>query len=170
MFALLKNNKKAAFTLVEMLVYIAILVVITIVTMHAVMKYSKLISNTQARTQLVEVAHGSLERLVREVRNADSVNTFQSDLEKATSTLSLIAEDYTTVITGTSTSLMIARNGGLELPLTSEDVSLEAFYVYHYTTLNTEAVRFVVTLSASSTSGTIEETFEAFSTLRGSYE
>lgn len=171
MRSLLHQPKNAGFTLPEMLVYIALVVIIVVVTTTAVLNFALIIDLLKTRSEMVETAHGSLERLTREVRNAESVDLLESDLLIATSTLALVGDGYTTTIAGSTTALMVARDSAAFVSLTPSDMEVTEFYVYRYQSASdVEAIRFVMTLTANSSRGTITETFNASAVLRGSYE
>lgn len=165
-----QQNTQKGFTLTEIIVYMALVLTIVVGSVNALLSYAEVVDMLRVRTQLAETAQGALERITREVRNANEVDVAGSDLVKATSTLSLIGDEYDTIISGTTTQLMISRDGGADVPLNSGNITLDSFYVYHYTAVDVEMLRMVLTMSSQSGDRSLTETFTSSVVLRGSYE
>ncbi len=71
-------NKKCGFTLIEMVIYIAILSIIVTLVVSSILAMSKSLSSIQSSRKINNFAETSFERLVREIRFADSVDTLGS--------------------------------------------------------------------------------------------
>ncbi|PIR58155.1 MAG: hypothetical protein COU71_00175 [Parcubacteria group bacterium CG10_big_fil_rev_8_21_14_0_10_38_31] len=69
---------RQGFTLMEMLVYIAILSVIVVLVVSSVLVMSKSLSSIQVSRKINNFAETSIERMIREIRFADSVDNSSS--------------------------------------------------------------------------------------------
>ncbi len=165
--------QKRGFSLVEMLVYIAILVLMlfviinilsVILTSQRSLKTSKAIENSGIF---------SLERMVREIRHAESINTLQSSFGVSPGVL---------VLNGTDTNgnvriikffvsggrLTIEENGSPAGALTQTGTNITNLIFSHIITDNSEAIRIRLTIESGIGENYRIDNFYSTAVLRGS--
>jgi len=160
----------AGFTLIEMLVYIAILTIVSGGALTLLFSLTDQINAGRAQRLVSSSAQTALERMLTEVRSADAVDAVNSTLEVSSGVLALDREASTTALTLSAGTVMLSSDGVIQGPLTSENVSVDELRFYHYDNTNTELVRVVLTLSATVGDTSITRTFNAAGVLRGSYD
>jgi|SRR3989344_1694081 len=156
------------FTLIEMVVYAAILGVITVLAVNSTLLMVQAYTNLRVSRDLNAGATAVLERLTREIRSADSVST------ALTNQLILNTKDSggaaTTIEFYVTGGLMNVREGGVgQGSLMPSSTSVGSFVPQALTGTNSSAVKIDLTMSASR--GTISKTrtFYTTVTMRGSY-
>jgi len=166
------SNKKG-FSLVEMLIYIAILVLMlfvivnilqTMVSSQRTLKTSKALENSGIF---------SLERMVREIRNAENVNTLQSALGNNPGVLVLSGTDEdgnprTVKFLISGGLLTVEENGVSEGALTQVGTNITSLIFNHIITDNSEAVRIQMTVESGTGSNYRSENFYSTAVLRDS--
>jgi hypothetical protein len=75
----------------------------------------------------------------------------------------------TTTYTATGGMVRVAQGTGSAQPLLPSDVDVSNFTLYHITTTQSEAVRWILTLRAATTTKQVSATFYGTAVLRGSY-
>jgi len=158
------------FSLVEMLVYVAVLMLVSTGSITLLLTLADNVERQQANQLVTRSAHSALERMLKDIRAANTVDTFYSTLETSPGVLVLTAGATTTEYSLTGGQIVLGVNGTTVGPLTEERVSVDGVSFYRYDNTITELVRVELTLSATIGESTVTETFNAAATLRGSYE
>lgn len=161
---------KQGFSLVEMLVYVAVLMLISAGSITLLLTLADNVERQQANQLVTRSAQSTLERMLKDIRGADAVDTFYSALETSPGVLVLTADATTTEYSLTGGQIMLEVDGTVLGPLTEENVTVEGVTFFRYDNSLTELVRVELTLSATVGESTVTETFNASATLRGSYE
>lgn len=164
-----KAVHKKGFTLVEMLVYIAVMVIVCAAAVTLLFSLGDRITQQRANQLVVRTAQTTIERIMLEVRNAEAVDA-GSVLENNPGTLILDAGATTTQFAVSGGVVEVTVNGGTAEALTSSDVSIEELRFFAYDNTLTELVRVVLTVEATVGDATVSKTFNASGVLRGSYE
>lgn len=128
-----------------------------------------IIRNTIAR-EMNESASLALERIVRDIRNSETVDVGQSTLGTSPGVLTLTAGATTTEFAVNGGRLEVSEEGVLVGPLTTDAVSVDAFTAWHYVGANTELVRVRLTLTHTADTASSTRTYYGSAVLRGSYE
>jgi hypothetical protein len=167
------SKNKKGISLVETIVYIFILTLVSIIIVNALgsltssyraMKKAEVIENT---------AQIALERMVREIRGASSIEVSQSTLNASPGVLVL----NTTDDLGTpavvrfyvlNERINLDENGVAQGPLSPVAVRITALTFRRITTLESEAVKIEMTVESSGTDIQIKN-FNSTVVLRGSY-
>jgi type II secretory pathway pseudopilin PulG len=174
---------KSGMTLLEVLIYMAILVVILgaiIQTVLLLTTHYRAVRNTR---DIEDSAIAVLDRLVRTARSADDIvmsSAIGSSTPSGTdpSTISLIANDLTTGFSTTTTftvdqttkRVILYENGIYLGPITKESVSVIGFKVTHIINSNAKALRVELSLlSDQATPAVISKNFYDTVVLRGTY-
>lgn len=158
------------FTLIEILVYIAIFLVLSTAAIATMLSFADSFARYRAEKFLTEQVRSSFEILLADVRNASAVDQVGSTLGTSPSTLVLgyAAEDRTYALTGGALTRTI--NAGTPAAITASPVTVSAFTATYFDMMTTELVRVSITASATVGDTTVTETYTSSAVLRGSYE
>jgi Tfp pilus assembly protein PilW len=159
-------------TLVELLVYLAILVFLLLVIFNVVLGMARAYNTLVVVQNIEDSASFSLERMTREIRNAEYVDP-ASSLGEGDILL------HTTEESGTPRSvriyveegrLVLQENGGDAFPLTRSDTYVEDAVFILLSTPHSEAIRTTLTFSSGADELDRTKTFYSTIVLRGSYQ
>lgn len=159
----------AGFTLIEMMVYMALLVLISGSAVVSLVSFSDTVQNYRANQLVMRSAVPLLERFTADVRSAQDVDSFSSTFDASPGTLVVMSGATTTTYTLTGGVVEVDVNGDT-FQLTDGLVTVDALQFHFYDNLTTELVRMEVTLTATVGATTRTETFNTATVLRGSYE
>jgi len=165
---------KKGTSLVETVIYTTLLSVLSVVAVTSLLLLNQSLQRMVLGRIVDDAAQEIMEKIIREIRFADNVDTINSTLSVNPSILIL---DSTTV-GGTPTeiefsisasTLEFKRDGVLVGPLTPNQVTIDELVFDHITTSVSEAVKVSLVLQAQRGTVNIEETFNTTVVLRGSY-
>lgn len=162
------------FTLVEVIFYIVLFTMLFGVIIHTLLTISGTYNRIAITANTNETATLAVERIAREIRDADHVITADSSLGTTPGTLALAmttdgSETHTIYQDGER--LYLDHNGARQGPLTPEHTEISNLIFYHITTADgRSAVRFSLTTTASSSDETKTTNFYNTAALRGSYQ
>jgi len=169
-----KMTRRGGSTLFEMVIYSTLLIILTFATVSGLVTLNNSLQGIVLGRIIDDASQEVMEKIIREVRFADRVDTTKSILSINPSVLVL---DSTTV-SGTPVEVEFSITGGtLELkrddilvgPLTPERVSISELLFDHIITPESEAVKVSLVLEGSRGQVYVEETFSTTVILRGSY-
>lgn len=158
------------FTLIEMLVYMAVLVVVVGALVTTFLSFNTVFFRNTAERALTEEARIALEYILGSIRQADMVNVAESVLESSPGTLVLSTNGIETTFEVSSSTLTVSEDGNEVGPLTSDAVGVDALTFIRYEDTATELVRIALTLSVDTPVYTTTKTFYASAVVRGTYE
>lgn len=166
-----KNNVGVnnGFTLIEMLVYVALLILISTAAVASLISMTGSFQQQKAEQLVTRNATLVLERLLSDVRTATNVDLPGSTLEVSPGELSLIHGATTTEYMLVGDELHVVTNG-IASPLTDSAISVNSLQFFQYDNARTEFLRVAVTFSATAGPITHTQTFNVGAVLRGSYE
>lgn len=162
------------FTLVELIVYVAILAVVTVLAIQSTMTMTRAFADLRVSRDLNSSATALFERITRDVRSAESVDTAQSTLGTSPGRLML----NTTDTSGTAMTVeyyvesglvKIRENGVAQGAIMGSHTTIGSFVVRHLTNITTEAVRVEATITATRGDITKTRSFYTTTVIRGSY-
>lgn len=166
------RNKIRGMSLIEMLVYVAVLALIFVLVISTIVSFTKSYKDVAANRRAERAGIDVLERISREIRDADSITVAQSTFGSNPGALTLVK---TSGGTSTTTRFYIDAgvakvdvNGTYSGPLTSSRVSVTELYLYRLTNSNTEAVKIDLTVQGTSGSVTKTKSFDTTVILKGS--
>jgi type II secretory pathway pseudopilin PulG len=167
------SNTKG-FSLPEMIIYVALLALMFLAIMNAVLGMGKGVAVLGAARMLNNSALSSMERMVREIRQASSVDQGQSTFNANPGKLVLNTTDSggnsTTVEFSVSSTTLIVKQGGITLgPLTIGSTTVDSLIFRSIATSTSQAVRVEMTLTSQGISQSKTGTFYSTAVLRGSY-
>lgn len=166
-------TSRQAFTLLETLVYVAVLVVTTALVTTTVVGMLRPAARLRAARAINTSALSSLERMSREIRNAATIDTLGSVFGTHPGRLALTAFDGETPLTRTfylEGTMLQVDNGSAVGALIGPDVLVSSLVFYRLLSGTSEGVRIEMELSTTTSSGTRRETFYTTVMLRDSYD
>ena len=165
---------KGGYSMVEMLVYLALLTIITIAIVNAIVLMAQNYRNVKAYRSIESSAISAIGRMEREIRNATSVNGAQTTYNSSPGSLML----NTTDVNGTAITLrfylsnskvMMDRNGSSLGQLTSSDSIVSSLIFRSISTTTTSAVKIELTIQSGSTTSYVTKNFYDTAIMRGTY-
>jgi hypothetical protein len=151
-------------------VYLGVTVLVTLAGVSTFLSLDTVLLRNSTERTLAHEASVALERMVRTIRDADSIHLGLSSFDVNMGSLALDTMGTTTVFSVSNGNLTVAENG---LPLgdiTSDSVTVENVVYTRYTNTDTELVRVALTLSTSNKAASSTRTFFTSAVLRGSYD
>lgn len=169
-----KRQFKKGTSLVETLVYVSLLALLTGVTITGLLTLNNSLQGVVMGRIIDDTAQEVMEKIIREIRFADSVDTVNSTLGVSPSVLVL---DSTTVLGAptevefsiSSGVLEFKRDGTVVGPLTAAQVTINELLFDHIVTPESEAVKVSLVLFGARAKVTVEESFSTTVILRSSY-
>lgn len=163
-------RRKKGFTLLEATVYIAVLGFLSVILINTLITTSRAFINFQIVNRLDESATLTLDRLVREVRAAASVNVAQSTFNTSPGHLVLTTTGGSTLEFYLQNNAVLLKQGsGTAATTTSPSIQATNLVFRYLTTTRSQAVRVELTLAQTTGAVTRSEKFYTTAVLRGSY-
>lgn len=167
MYILLKNKKNKGFSLVEMIVYLAIMTIITITLVQSFIVVLKSNKSSFIDSVIRNSGYSVMENIIREVRESKDINTCSSSL------VSLIQEDNNIVNFSVSDGVMTLSEGvGTQInkgTLNSSDIKITNLNCNIINTIKSKALKIKIDLSTEVNGQNKTESFYSTIILRGSY-
>lgn len=168
---------KKGFTLIEAVIYVAILAVVSVFAVNSVLLMIKTFGNYRVLRNLNTSGATAIERITREIRLADDVDgssTFGTGLDHLIlSTIDPFTENPTIIeFYASSSELMVKKGGGEEISLTPGNTELiNLTFRELATTTNTISKAIKIEMELKSTRGNYQKTAKFYNTavLRRSY-
>lgn len=164
----------AGFSLVEMLIYVGILVIASALIVSVLLTTSRGYAQLSVTRAVSTSAAASLERLVRDIRGAYSIDA-SSVLGTNPGVLVLDSFDedgspYTTTYTLSNGSVMVQVTGGSATPLTASGVTASSL-IFRTEANGTQSTTITVQmeLEASRGKATLKKFFQTSAVVRNSY-
>jgi len=160
-------STKAGFTLVEMLIYVALMTVITLIIVQSLIVVLKSNRGSFAEVNLRNSGYSAMEGMIREIYSSDSIATTSAgilqmgqgtNIVKFATSSSLVLNFYE----GTGTPVLVG-------PLTSKGISVKSLIFTKINTGKSLAVRIQMKLETVVNAQTKSEWFYSTAILRGSY-
>lgn len=172
----MKNAKTSGYSLIEVVIYTAILASLTIFVANTVLLSFSSLKNARINRKINLSAETALERLIRESRLARSVDNTLSVLGSNPSTLVLESVASAVDATPSSKSFFISggrlafqKNGGEIKFLTAPNIYVSSFLVSKTESLHSEAVKINLILESSESASPVSRSFYISAVLRGGY-
>ena len=162
------------FSLVEMLFYVAILSLSLLMIMQTLIVVMRSYGVFRAAQRIEREAGNALERVVREVRGAESINEAESTLGTHPGELSLVSTDsvgapHTVDFYLDEGKLSLKENGAVTGLLTSAKSTITDLVFRKIDSAHSQGVKIEMTLQAGGGSEARTEHFYATAVLRNSY-
>lgn len=162
------------FTLIEMVVYVAIFGVISILAMQAMFVVTRAFTDLRVSRDLNSSGTALLERMTRDIRGAYDIDTAQSTFAATPGRLTLDTKDAagvaTTVEFYVENGVVKIKEGGVaQGAIMTTSTQISSFIVRQITGSLSKAVKVEVVLTASRGDITRTRNFYTTATLRGTY-
>lgn len=142
--------KSKGFTLIEMLVYLAIFMIVSTASVTLLLSLNEFIDQYQVETALYRSGSNIMEQIVVELRQADQFDSVNSVIDTpATGVLAISNGSATTRFTKTGDDIVLTKDGVSFGSLNTDSVSVTGFTVYRYTSAAGTFVRVHVQLTSS---------------------
>lgn len=161
-----KVNKIKGFSLVESLVYIAILAVMTVVVISILSSTARSYNTFRLTRSINSSAITSLERMTREIKSADSISVGESTFGSHPGKLKINIGSATREFYIDSGSLKIKEDGSDKGALTRDNVFVDNLVFRSIDNGTSNAIRIEMTLSAEHNNSTTTKKFYSLAVLR----
>jgi prepilin-type N-terminal cleavage/methylation domain-containing protein len=170
----LVGKRTRGFTMIEMLISIAILALITASLSGALLLMVRTYSKLATARAINRSARSALERLTRDIHNANRIDTVASTLGTNPGLLSLEFSEAGVLVDREyyiESGVLKVRENGVELgPITRASVNIDSLIFQRIDALESEAIKIDITLSTTVGASTRVVDFFATSVLRDSYD
>jgi prepilin-type N-terminal cleavage/methylation domain-containing protein len=165
---MMKRHLQKGFTLVEVLVYLAIFVMVTTAATYLLITLNDVVDRYRVNTVLYRSGSSALEHMVVELRQANQFNVAGSVVNTAaTGTLAVINNSTSTTFTKSGDEILLSINSVDYGNIVDDAVEVDGFTVYQYNTAVGTLVRLKLELTAAVGSSTKSMTFYGGSVIRG---
>lgn len=164
----LKLQFGRGFTLVEMLVYVAILIMVAIASISFIISLDRLVTQYRIETALYRSGSSALEQVLVGIRQADSFDALNSVLENNyAGALALTNGASSTIFELDNGQLNLIIDGDNYGSITSNEVTVTEFVVFRHGTSIGDLVRVRLSLSVTIGDATKNITLYAGGVIRG---
>jgi Tfp pilus assembly protein FimT len=169
-----KNSRKTGVSIVEMLVYVALLTSVTTLVVNGLVTMSRSYTDVRLSKNITTSATTALSRMVYEIRQAQSVDATQSTFATSPGQLTLNTTPAsgvpTTVKFYVQNSILRVMTGGIdEGPITLSGVTVSNLTFTRVQNSISQAIKIGLTLQTTIGSKTKTETFYTTAVLRNIY-
>jgi Tfp pilus assembly protein PilW len=170
----LSSRTQKGFTLVELLVYMTVLVLMLVAVVGAVTGFARFYKRIAAGQSIARSGSYAMERMTREIRNAQTIDQTGSALGAHPGRLTVVTPVSTGVTRSSEFSIVgnelrLSQDGVVTGTLTTPGTVVENLVFYRIATTTSEAVRIILTLSKTTGTTTVSASFYDTAVLRGSY-
>lgn len=169
MINLMQKNSNKGFTLVEMMIYVALMALIVIVIVQSLTVVLKSNRESFAEVNIRNSGYGAMEGIIREIYSSESIDQASSGVlqmrqNNGTNIVKFATSSDSTInfFEGSSTLNLIG-------PLTQRDVWVKSLFFTPINTGKSLAVRIQMELETTIEGKTKSEWFNSTAILRGSY-
>jgi hypothetical protein len=168
------KNKQKGVSVVETVVYVSILALVSLVLVNSLYSLGRSYQSMRRVESIETTAQVALEKMVRNIRNASSVNIASSQLGLVNGSLTINSVDDTGAVTPIRFFLQngrvrIEENGIDRGPLSPLDANVTELVFHRITTAQSEAVKIEMKVESSRGSEVQTKKFYSTAVLRGSY-
>ena len=169
-----KINLQSGYSIVEIIIYIAVFAVLTTVVMNSFIVLTSFYNQNRTHHDLLENGNSVMERLSREIRTANNIRTGTSTLGSNPGVLDLDSVDssnntQTVKFSTTNGALNLAVNGTSVGNLLGPNIQVTSLVFRKITTTNSTAVKIEMTLKDTKDATNLVENFYDTIILRGGY-
>lgn len=172
MIKTIHQKRQTGFTLTEVLIYIAILVASMVAILSLLFSLRELLDVYRSDQLLNQSAQSAMERILYEIREADSIDAIDPDLLLVDSPghLVLTKGATTTKFSLATSTIILTVNDVVVGPLTKSKVEVNELRFFSYDNGVTEAVRVQFSMVATAGNSSSTGTFNSAAVIRGTYD
>ncbi len=166
---MIKNNLKSGYSLIELMIYIALFALLSIVLVRSLITVMRTYTTAQTYRALQNNGELAMERITRELRSGTTVTA--SACGTAPGTLSIASTDassvaHTNAFAVSNGKVALTTDGGSANNITTSEVSVTYLTFCRFTTTDGTGVKTVLTLQTTS-ANPVSATFNSTIILRG---
>ena len=170
----IQSKKMKGFSVIELLVYIGILTMALVVIVISVSSFGDVYNRIKGRQALIRSGSYAVERMIREIRSAESVtvgaSTLGSHPGRLTLSIPLSGGSFkTSEFALSGGSIVLTENSVVTGSLTQSDITVSELVFTRIQTDVSEAVKLDLTLSQDMAGTVITSSFHGTAVLRASY-
>lgn len=148
-----KKNYSKGYSLIELVIYIALFVILSMAVMQSLISIMKTYSNAQSYRTIQQNGELVMERTTRELRQADTLSTAGSTFGTSPGVVTFSGQDvagvpYTGTI-GVSNGKVQVTIGGVTSDLTNNTVVVSSLIFSRIQSVPKEAVKMILTLTTA---------------------
>lgn len=141
-----KTTKREGYAILELLFYIAFFSLLSLVVINAMITMAQAFKETETQTELLR-SGSIMERISREIRSAESINTISaSDLKLNTTDSAGTAKTVEFLLSDATIQLL--ENNVLTGNLNSLNITVSGLTFTEITTVNGKAVKIILTVQS----------------------
>lgn len=148
----MRNQTQQGYSLIELVIYIALFALISVVIMNALITVMRTYASAQGYRRLQTNGELIMERVVREVRDASALSG-GSVYTSNPGTLSLSGTDGSgaahTAVFSVSNGALVLNDNGTSANLSTSEVAISNFIVRRITTAGGEGIKIELTLTTT---------------------
>lgn len=168
------EKQRTGFTVVELLVYIAILTMAIGAVITLILAGTEIVGRLKVMQDVRESGMVSLERMSREIQRSHDIIETSSTFGSSPGSITLLAdneadEEYETEFTVENGELVVYKDGVLQGSLVTDTVEVDSLEFEHVTHGVTESVKIELILSSRDADPERIDSFYTSALLRGSY-
>lgn len=161
-------NTVRGFSLVEMLIYVSLLVVILAVVINVVFSFTRPYEQLRALRAAEHTGLSSMERMMRDIHNAASVDLAQSNFNVATGTLTVVNASSTTKFYLSDGQLRVDVDGSYVGPLSVSNGKVSSLVFRFSSTTESQAIKIDMTVDGVQGNATKTKKFHSTAILKKS--
>ncbi len=163
-----RRDRQAGFTVIEVLVYLAIFVVVTTAATYLLLTLNDVVDRYRVNTALYRSGTGVMEQVVVALRQADQFNLGASVIESPTNgALTVLSDGTSTTFTKSGDELLLTINSVPYGSILDGPVIVDGFTVYQYNTAIGTLLRVKLDLTATVGSSSKSTTLYGGAVIRG---
>ncbi len=148
-----KSNYTKGYSLIELLVYITLFITISLVVMQSLLYAMKTYSNARTYRSIQQNAELAMERITREIRQADTISVTGNVFGSSPGTLVIsgindLGNSFTDSITVAGGAVQITTNS-VASTLTSSEVIVNDLTFWNISAAASDAIKLKMTLSTT---------------------
>lgn len=168
------NKRMRGYSLVELIIYMALMTVLLAGVVQSTLLLTQGYRNVKAVRNIENSAIYSMDRMVREIRNAKSVDGSQTTYNSAAGSLKLnTTDDVGTAQTVrfylSGGKLMLQRNGADIGPLSVSSANVSSLIFRLISTSTSQAIKIELTVESGTSTAYFTKNFYETATIRGTY-
>lgn len=164
------HHAKNGFSLVEVLVYLAVVVLLAGAIITSIFSLVDVFSKNSYERELTDAAAMTLERISREAHSASGFDLGSSLLNISPGAVALVNGPTTTEFYVSNGRVILEVNDVVLGPLTPENVSVDGLMFHRLNSTSSEALRVTLTLSIDEGTASTTMIFHTAAVLRNTYE